>query len=146
MPINQIEHQSVIYQPFYRMNGDAEFFQSPNGNVYHLKQGGFTCAFAKFEMDANGAQKNPTVCKSKPGAKRPCAHTLTPAMQSLLTLWRVTRLSLCRLKWGRRIADFNKNTVKRAFNHFRLISARARYEFRYLVRRTLRQYQVPLKK
>lgn len=52
--INQIEHQGVIYQPFYRMNGDAEFFQSPNGNVYHLKQGRLTCAFAKFEMDANG--------------------------------------------------------------------------------------------
>jgi hypothetical protein len=54
-------------------------------------------------------QRTKQCVRKKAGARRPCPHTVTPDdMQSLLTLWRVTRLTLCRLKWGNDIADFKK--------------------------------------
>ena len=109
VPFNQLEHEGVLYKPFYRMNGDPFFYQSENGHVYYLKQGVLRCAFAKFMMDGNGtAIKNLRECKKKPGARRPCSHIVTPNMESIITLWRVTRVALCHLRMFDHITDFNK--------------------------------------
>lgn len=122
VPFNQLEHEGVLYKPFYRMNGDPFFYQSENGHVYYLKQGVLRCAFAKFMMDGNGtAIKNLRECKKKPGARRPCSHIVTPNMESIITLWRVTRVALCHLRMFGHITDFNKGTVKRVYDYFKLI-------------------------
>ena len=120
VPFNQLEHEGVLYKPFYRMNGDPFFYQSENGHVYYLKQGVLRCAFAKFMMDGNGtAIKNLRECKKKPGARRPCPHIVTPKMESIITLWRVTRVALCHLRMFDHITDFNKGTVKRVYDYFK---------------------------
>lgn len=111
------------------------------------------CAFAKFMMDKNGtAMKNLRECKRKPGARRPCAHLVTQNMESLITLWRVKRLSLCRLRMFDHIADFNKGTVKKVYDYFKadfypdlevdfdILYDKQEASFKYLRRQTLKPW------
>jgi hypothetical protein len=120
VPFNQLEYQGVLYKPFYRMNGDKSFYQSDDGHVYRIKQGVLRCAYSQYAMNANGVFiKDLQNCKKRPGARRPCHHVVTQEMDSLITLWRITKVSLCRLRMFEHIANFNKDTVKRVFDHFK---------------------------
>lgn len=153
VPFNQIEYRGVLYKPFYQMNGDKSFYQSDDGHVYWLNKGVLRCAYSQYAMNANGVfTKGLQECKKKPGVRRPCHHVVTQEMDSLITLWRITKVSLCRLRMFEHIANFHKGTVKRVFDHFKaalypdlvvdfnILYERHEASIKYLRRQTLKPW------
>jgi hypothetical protein len=155
--IHLLEHRGEYYKPYVRMNGDSELYQSENGHVSHLSKGVLRCAYSLFTMDANGTPiKYLVECKKKPGARRSCQHTVTPDMEALVKLWRITRLTLCRLRMFEHIADFNKAIVKRVFMFFKaeicpdlvinfyILFKKQEASVKYLRRQTLRPWHTAM--
>ena len=119
-PINQLFHSGIWYKSFVRMDGLNDLYQARDGHVYKQVQGELVCAWKNVQMDANGkSPRGLAECVSTPRLANKCNHVLTPAMESLLMLWRGTRISLCRFRLTNLLPDLTKPNVKRVFEWFK---------------------------